>query len=241
MSLAEVPAESPSIDILYEIAHENGKVIELSGHTSCPVIKLSESQEDFLMGISRNERHNLRRNNKRLEKLGYEVEYYHASLSSDVQKEMDTFVKLHQMRWEQKDLGGCFKNQQFLDFHKEVLHIFSERGWTSLDFLVVNGEKVAGIYSYTYDGIYYLYLPGLNPAILPKASLGRLLLFQCISQAIEEGYEEVDLLQGASDYKMGLANKLRRSVIVRFYNKTIRAALSKGIENGKEVIKVLVR
>jgi CelD/BcsL family acetyltransferase involved in cellulose biosynthesis len=169
------------------------------------------------------------------------VVYYRASSNGDVQKEMEAFVGLHQMRWEQKGLGGCFKSQRFLEFHKEVSEIFSRRGWAHLDFLILDGEKVAGIYGYSYKGKYYFYLPGLNPEIFPETSPGTLLLFQCICQAIRDGCEEFDLLRGPADYKMAWANGLRRSMTLKLYNKTIRAAASKFIKSGKEIVKVLVR
>src|SRR4030095_13738154 len=66
LCLADVPAESSTIDILYETIEEAGKVIEVVDHTSCPLIRLTGSEEDFLKGISGNERYNLRRKSKRL-------------------------------------------------------------------------------------------------------------------------------------------------------------------------------
>jgi CelD/BcsL family acetyltransferase involved in cellulose biosynthesis len=145
------------------------------------------------------------------------------------------------MRWKQKGPGGCFQNERFLAFHKEIAGIFSKRGWVHLDFLTLNREKVAGIYGYTYNGKYYYYLPGLNPNICPETSPGRLLLFQCVCQAIRNGDGQFDLLRGAADYKLAWANGLRRSITMRHYNKTIRAAASKLMDSAKGVVKVLVR
>jgi CelD/BcsL family acetyltransferase involved in cellulose biosynthesis len=154
---------------------------------------------------------------------------------------MDAFVGLHQMRWEQKGGGGSFKSRTFLEFHKEISDTFSRRGWAHLDFLILDSEKVAGIYGYSYNGRYYFYLPGLNPNIFPETSPGTLLLFQCVCRAIRDGCREFDLLRGPADYKMAWANGLRRSVTLRHYNKTIRAAATKLLESGKGVVKVLVR
>lgn len=238
--LAEIPVESPSIDILYESIQDGGKVVEIAHHTCCPVIRLAGSVEDFLNGISGNERYHLRRKSKRLQELGH-VEYYRASLNGDVQKEFDTFVGLHQKRWVQKGSGGCFKSQRFLGFHREVSGIFSKTGRVHLDFLSVNGQNVAGIYGYSYNGSYYFYLPGLDPAVFSEASPGILLLFECICQAIRGGCKEFDLLRGPADYKTAWANDLRRSLTLRVYNRSLRSVACKLLDNGKEIIKVLVR
>jgi CelD/BcsL family acetyltransferase involved in cellulose biosynthesis len=238
--LAEIPMESASIDHLYGRSGEEGRVIEMVHHTACPMIRLTSSPQDFLNGISSNERYNLRRKIRRLQMLG-PAEYYRASLNGDVQKEMDTFIRLHQMRWEKLGLGGCFKSQRFLRFHREVSDVFSQQGWAHLDFLIVNGKKMAGIYGYTYNSRYYFYLPGLNPDLYPEVSPGILLLYHCIYQAIKEGCREFDLLRGPADYKMAWATDLRRSITLRLYNRSIKAAALKMAQAGKEMIKVLIR
>lgn len=240
LCLAEIPAESPTVDILYETVQEKGKVIEIVGQTCCPLITLTGSEEDFLNGISANARYNLRRKRARLEKQG-QVAYDRASLTGDVQKDMDAFIQLHRMRWEHKGDGGSFKSRRFSEFHKEVVDVFSRRGWVRLDFLALDGEKVAGIYGYSYNGRYYFYLPGLNPHIAPEASPGTLLLFECVGRAIRDGCKEFDLLRGPADYKMAWADGLRRSLTLKLYNRTIRAAASKLLENTKGILKVLVR
>ena len=190
-NLAEIPVESSSIDALYEIAQEEGKVIEIVSHTCCPVIKLTSSVEDFLKGISGNERYNLKRKGKRLEGLGH-VQYYR-ELNGDVQKDMNDFVKLHQMRWDQKGNGGCFNSKRFLNFHEEASGVFSERGWAHLDFLVLDGEKVAGIYGYSYNGRFYFYLPALDPNIFPEVSPGILLLYHCICHEEKTRNQETNM------------------------------------------------
>jgi len=238
--LAEVPVESTSIDVLYDLAQEDGKVIEMVGYTCCPLIKLNGNVEDFLKGISPNERYNLRRKSKRLQQAGH-VEYSRVSSDEEIQKEMDTFIKLHQMRWEQKGFGGAFKSQRFLTFHREISSIFSKIGWARLDFLILNGEKLAGNYGYRYNNRYYFYLPGLNPFLFPEVSPGILLLFYCIKLAIQEECAEIDLLRGTAGYKMAWASGVRRSTTLRLYNRHFKSVVFNMMESGKQMAKVLVR
>jgi len=154
---------------------------------------------------------------------------------------MDTFVSLHELRWNQNGAHGCFKSKKFLEFHREVSGVFAERGWTRLHFLVLEGQKVAGIYGYSYNDRYYFYLPGRNPAISPDVSTGILLLFQCVCQAIQDGCKEFDLLRGPANYKIAWANGFRRCLTLRFYNRNLRTAAFKIAESGKETVKILVR
>src|SRR5438132_5442126 len=240
LTLSEVPAESLTLERLCGLIHEDGKVLEITGMTGCPVIKLSSRLDDFMQGISRNERYNLHRKQKRLEQAGH-VTYDWASSIQDVEKRMEEFISLHQMRWNQKGNGGAFGRQRFMSFHREVARVFAEKGWVLLDFLLLDGEPLAGIYGYSYNGRYSFYLPGFNPAILPEASPGILLLFHCIKEAIREGNKIFDLLRGTTDYKMAWASGLRRSLTLQHYNQHVRSTVAWLLESGKTAVKVLVR
>ena len=240
LTLGEIPAESRSLDLWDGFVGEVGRVVEIVGMTACPFIALTERVEDFLSSLSGNERYNLRRKQRWLEEMG-QVAYQRASSDGEIEKAMDVFIRLHQMRWGQKGSGGVFRSDQVVQFHLDIARLFSEKGWIQLDFLLLDGEMIAGIYGYGYNGRYSFYLPGFNPAIAPKASPGILLLFHRIEKAIEEEYRVFDLLRGAPDYKIAWANGLRRSLTLRYYNRHLRAAGMKLVESGKSVVKVLVR
>jgi len=240
LTLSEVPSETSSIDIFDGFIQKSGQVMEIVETTSCPVIELSGRVEDFLAEISSNERQSLRRKMKCLESIG-NVSFYRASSPQEVEKEMDAFVSLHQMRWAQKGSGGSFQSQRFLMFHREIARSISQKGWVHLDFLLFNGEKIAGVYGFLYNGKYSFYLPGFNPSIVPKVSPGRLLLFHCIEKAIYEGCTQFDLLRGLAHYKQAWANGLRRSLTLRHYNNHLRTTAFQLMESGKEMVKVLLR
>jgi len=238
--LSGIPAESPTIDLWNSFIQEAGKVMEIVGTTACPLIELTGRLEDFVKRISSNERYNLQRKRKRLEQAG-RVVYERVSSIHDVGKTFEMFIQLHRMRWGQKAPDGTFRSQQFLSFHKEIAKVFGERGWIRLDFLRLNGEAIAGIYGYSYNGRYSFYLPGFNPTIFPQASPGILLLFHCIKEAIVEGHKQFDLLWGIADYKMAWANGLRRSLTFRYYNRHVRNSAVKLLESGKDIVKILTR
>ena len=144
------------------------------------------------------------------------------------------------MRWEQKG-GGCFQSERFSAFHRDVSRILSQMGWLRLDFLILNGEKIAGIYGFFYGRRYSFYLPGLNPGISPEASPGLLLLFDRIQRAIQEECQEFDLLQGTAHYKLAWADSMKRLLTLTLYNKNLRASVLKMVESGKAAVKILAR
>ena len=240
LTLSELPAESSSIDLWELMVGEAGRVMEVAGMTVEPFIDLRDGLEHFLTSLSGNERSNLRRKQRRLEGLG-SVTYERMSSSQDVDRAMDVLIQLHQMRWKERGAAGVFGDYRRRVFHRDIARAFSEKGWLRLDFLLLSGEPIAGVYGYAYRNRYSFYLPGLNPMVAARSSPGILLLFRCVEEAVREGDQEFNLLKGAADYKIAWATGLRRCVTLQYYNRHLRSAAVKALESGKSMIKMLVR
>ncbi len=240
LTLQEVPAQSTTLDIWDRLVQEAGKVIETEGLTVCPVIDIRTGLDGFLEGIGGDGRYNLQRKRRRLAQAGT-VSYSRVASLEDVPEAMEAFICLHQMRWERKAADGAFRSRRFTAFHREIAQRFIEKGWLRLDFLLLDGERIAGVYGYKYHGRYSYYLPGLNPGVEPHASPGILLLSHCVEEAVRDGCAEVDLLRGWADYKLAWATGLRRCLTLREYNRSIRAAALKLLQGARDTVKVLVR
>ena len=239
LTLSEIPAESSTIDFWASLSRDSGKVADIVDTTACPLIPLS-NVDDFLQSLSRNGRYNIRRKRRRLEQLG-QIAYERASSKQDIVKALESFIELHRMRWAQREPVGTFGSQRFLSFHRDIVRVLGDKDWVRFDFLRLNGEAIAGIYGYSYNGRYFFYLPGFNPTVCPQASPGILLLLHCIEQAIAEGHKEFDLLRGIADYKMAWANSLRRSITLRLYNRHLRSTAASLLARGKNAAKIVVR
>ena len=223
LTLSELPAESSSIDLWELMVGEAGRVMEVAGLTVEPFIDLRDGLEHFLTSLSGNERSNLRRKQRRLDRA------------------MDVLIQLHQMRWKERGAAGVFGDYRRRVFHRDIARAFSDKGWLRLDFLLLSGEPIAGVYGYAYRNRYSFYLPGLNPMVAARSSPGILLLFRCVEAAVREGNQEFNLLKGAADYKIAWATGLRRCVTLQYYNRHLRSAAVKALESGKSMIKMLVQ
>ena len=240
LTLSEVPAESSTLDLWNELFEEAGKVGEVVSTTGCPVIRLPGAIETYRAGLGRNRRYTLQRKTKYLQRAG-RMEYARVTSPAEIEAAFESLVDLHQQRWSTSANGGVFANDVSRRFHREVVQVLSERGRVSLDLLALNGRPIAAIYGFVYEGCYYFYLPGFDPAALPKASPGLLLLYHRIEQSIRAGERTVDLLQGAQPYKREWSNDLRRSVTWRYYNRHARALALKLLGSAKQAVKILVR
>ena len=240
LTLSEVPAESSTLDLWNELFDEAGKVGEVVSTTCCPVIRLPGDIETYRAGLGRSRRYTLQRKTKCLQGAG-RVEYSRATGPAEVDAAFESLVTLHQRRWSPRPGGGVFAHERARQFHRDLVRVLSERGRVSVDLLSLDGRPIAGVYGFVYHGVYYFYLPGFAPDVLPKASPGLLLLYHCIRQAIGDGERMVDLLQGAQPYKLEWSDDIRRSITLRYYNRSVRTVALKLLESGKQAAKILLR
>ena len=218
---------------------EAGKIIETVQQNGSPFLLLGR-KGGGLQELDYKEQCNLKRRGKRLQEAG-KVEFLHPDGSGNLKDNLNDFIRLHQTRWEKKGEKGCFHNDPFRAFHKEISEIASQKGWLFLEFLSLNGERIAGIYGFQYGETAFFYLPGLNPDRMPNTSPGKLLLFESIRRAEEKGVLEYDLLKGTYDYKLAWATGIRRALTLRIFNRTFRAVFLKTLESAKTLIKLGVR
>ena len=240
LTFPEVPAESSTIDIWSDLFDEAGKVGEIVSTTCCPVIRLPGDVETYRAGLGRSRRYTLQRKMKCLQGAG-RIEYSRATKPAEVGAALDSLIALHQQRWSTGSHAGVFASERTKRFHREIVQALSERGLVSIDLLKLDDRPLAAIYGFIYQGIYYFYLPGFDPAVLSKASPGLLLLSHRIEQAICDGEHTVDLLQGPQQYKLEWSNDLRRSMTLRYYNRHTRALGLKLLESAKQAVKILMR
>lgn len=241
MTLEQIPADSTTIGTLLQMWNDAGKVIDIVETSGCPLMHLPRSVTDFRATLSASRRYTLRRKQRALERIGL-VSYRHIEKGPEVRQAFEAFVRLHEERWTDNGAGGgAFHRKRFLAFHRQFVTRIEENGWLRISLLTLDERPVAGIYGFVYGNTYYYYLPGFDPGTAPRASPGMLLLSRRIEQAIEEGLEIFDFLQGETDYKTAWAGEIRRSVTLRAYNRHGRAVLLKLAECAKQAVKIAVR
>lgn len=231
---------SPLVGAWTRILEASGRPVAEASEWTCPVIELPPTMEAFRAGLSRNARYNLKRKQRWLEAEG-EVSFHHGGLGPEDPLGLATVEALHQRRWRAKDGPGAFASAPFRAFHKEVASVFAGLGWLDIDFLLLDGEPIAGIYGFTYGGCYYYYLTSFHPDRVPQASPGMQLLVHIVERAIERGCHRVDLLRGEAGYKSTLANGGRGCVGVRTHQGGPRVALYRSARATWRLARRLVR
>ena len=96
--------------------------------------------------------------------------------------------------------------------------VLAERGWLQLSFLDIGDQPAATYFCFDYGRQILVYNSGYDPQASPQLSSGWVLLSRLIQDAIGQGRERFDFLQGNEDYKYrfgGVDTPVHRTLIHR--------------------------
>jgi hypothetical protein len=159
-----------------------------------PYLDLPGSWDEYLTGLERKNRKELKRKFKRLE----EVKHEFVSGGS-----FNEFIRLHRLSDPNKNK---FMSESMEAFFSDIFKT-KFPGWqTDLDFLNVEAKPAAAIISFVGTDEVWLYNSGYDPQF-SHYSVGLLVKAYKIKTAIEAGKKKFDFLRGSERYKYDLGAK----------------------------------
>ena len=202
LELTSLPDGSPTIEYLPALAEAKGLAAEVTPGEVTPVAVLPGSWEDYLGGLSKKGRHELRRKLRRLQEADNPRQY----VCDDADKVagcMRHFFRLMRASSSDKDE---FLNVEREGFFLDLAAELTEKGQFRLYFLDVEGVPVASCICIDYADSYLLYNSGYDPDY-SALSVGLLNKALCIREAIEEGKSSFNFLKGDERYKYDLGGR----------------------------------
>ncbi|MDP7534387.1 MAG: GNAT family N-acetyltransferase, partial [SAR202 cluster bacterium] len=193
------PHNSPTLQHLPEIVRKLGFSVNIEEKETTPVTCLPGTWDEYLGGLRKKHRHELRRKIKRLEQAD-SPHQYSCQQADTLDGCMQDFFKLLRASSDEKDEFLTPEREKFfIDIAQEL----SARDQFKLYFLEVEGQRVAGCICFDYGESYLLYNSGYNPEY-SRLSVGLINKAFSIQAAIEEGRESFNFLKGDERYKYDL-------------------------------------
>lgn len=182
-------------EILSKGLAEAGTTAPLVEHSAALYIELPSSFDEYLAGLDKKQRHELRRKRRRYQDLVGRPQLERSGA-------MAAFARLHRRSGGAK---GAFMTETMESFFAAVLTLPGAR----LDSLTApDGATVAMAFGFEDDDAYYLYNAAYDPD-RADASPGMVLLAELIAEAIAGGRQVFDLLKGEETYKFRLGARRR--------------------------------
>jgi CelD/BcsL family acetyltransferase involved in cellulose biosynthesis len=203
VELCNIPQDSPTLQLLPDLARAAGLTVQVAQADVCPLIPLPATFDAYLAGIDKKQRHEIRRKQRRLEmeasEMGAGPQVYVVDARHDLEREVTAFVQLHRQSSGDK-LG--FMDERMAAFFQDLAGAMAAAGWLQLMQMYLGGRPVASLFSFDYGDAILLYNSGFEPAG-PYAFLspGNVLIGLAIQHAIGLGRRAFDFMRGDEEYK----------------------------------------
>ncbi len=202
LDLPSLPAASPTLVHLPPLAESDGMKVGIREDETTPKAELPDSWDDFLLGLRKKDRHELRRKLRRLDRES-EHRQYAAETGEALDGSMADFFRLLRAS---RDDKRAFMTEEREKFFIDIARESSERGIFRLYILEVDGVSAAGCICFDYGGHYLLYNSGYDPSY-SRLSVGLLNKALSMQSAIEEGRKVFNFLKGDERYKYNLGGR----------------------------------
>lgn len=192
--LEKIDESSPSISLLRKAGTDSGYLYRIQDRLESPLIKLPATYDEFIGQVSSRVRHTIRNNNKKIQKKYATVSYRKTETDAELDDDLGELTRLHQLRWQSRNLPGSFSRSNYRTFHKSIMKEMLKKGNLELWFMSVDGKAIAALYNINYNNRIYNYQAGTDIEFDPTIAPGVLLHHHCISEAIGMGLNEYDFL-----------------------------------------------
>lgn len=194
-----VTAQSATYQRLPDLLKQQGLSVEVKAEEVCPKIELPATWDEYLAGLRKKDRHELRRKMRRLENAGdasYHVVHNSEAFCDDLEEFLSLLINSRADK-------AQFMTSERKGFFYSALTTMAEKGYVKLIFLELDGVRVSSAVCFDYNNSFFLYNSGYD-LDYSSLSVGLLLKAYCLKEAIEEGKDQFDFLRGAEPYKYHL-------------------------------------
>jgi CelD/BcsL family acetyltransferase involved in cellulose biosynthesis len=192
-----VPETSP-LEPLRRAAAQHGLAVERRLEDVCPIVPLPETWEDYLDMLDGKQRHELRRKIRRAEGRA-RVDWYLTGDRQELHQDVEDFFELHRKSSPDKD--DFMSDPAMQGFFHAMAEFCLEKGWLELSFILINDEKAASMFCFSYNDETLVYNSGYDPQKYAYLSPGIVLLCYHVQDSIDKGRTAFDFLRGDETYK----------------------------------------
>ena len=198
--LPQIPTDSPTARELPELAAEEGFLTGRWPSSVALHIPLKGRWEDYVNGLDRKFRYNIRSRMRRLSALG-RVGLEVVDARDQVPSALEDGLRIEAAAWKGRVGTAIACQPQVRDFYTRLAQRAAMRDWLRLHFLTFEGRRIAFAYNLEYKGVLYLLKTGYDPqysAYSPSTMLATLLL----QRAFERRVTRYELLGDAEPWKL---------------------------------------
>jgi hypothetical protein len=227
------PSQSTTKALLNAFSEQDGWTVDRKSSPSCWLVSIEEKWHDYELRLSKRVRKILKEINDNFLSTG-RAKLSVATTFEEAQQKLATIEALHQARWNERSIEGCFATDGFQNFLTTLLNHWWSQSIAFVATMQIEGQDAAGAFGFWEQDTLNVYLVGMDTK-LAEHRPGWMLNSQIIKHAYQQGVRKVDFLRGDEDYKGrlgGLAIEQGRWLFTspRLSSRVRRTATHRGIE-----------
>ncbi len=195
------PDSSIALDLM-PLARERRYAVEYNQVDVSADMPLPAGWEEYLAGLERKQRHEIKRKIRNLQQLG-ETGYRTIADKDAIPAAIETFL---QMFPESRGDKARFMTGEMQAFFRSLSLAMAETGVMRFGVLEAGEKSVAMVMFFDYNDNIYLYNSAYDPAF-KSMSVGIISKAKCIQESILQKKKRFDFLKGAEPYKHHLGGK----------------------------------
>ena len=196
LCLLSLRENSPTLTYLPDLARRRGYIVVVEEEDAASGLELASTWDGYLTGLSKKNRHELRRKFRRLE-TATNWRWYGLHDPDQVATRVEDFISLMRQSSQDKDKYMTPDRQEFF---RHMIRRMAQLGLLRLYFLEIDEQPVATSLCFDYASSRLLYNSGYDPEF-GYYSVGLLLNALCLQEAIDQGMNYFDFLRGLEPYK----------------------------------------
>lgn len=232
IKLNELSENGTFINLVLPELWQRGWKFKSKAKEVCPQIQLPDTIEEYLDGLHRKSRYNLRYSKRAVIEKGL-FKVYQVKNKDELDSAFEKFVSIHQKRWNKRGYPGIFVNNEYQNFLKDIGEAFDEKDLLRMSTAIDNnGQCIAVNFAFKFKNRIYDYQKAFDDeSDLAKYSPGRALTYFLIEDAISGKCKCVDLLRGGEKYKLRFTNHKTRNWLMTIPGLSKRNSLKSFLYN----------
>lgn len=240
LRLGEIPATSPSLPVLRQLAAD-GHIVEEES-IPCATLRLPASWDEYLRRLRPRFRTRIRSVLRQLEARP-EIRFGWCERAADLERLLPALFDLHTRRWNEDGKPGVFGWDRKRQFYAQLSPLLLERGTLRFSWLDWNGQVLACQFGFVHGSTYLHLQEGYEPAS-EHWNVGLGLRAWTIRTFLEEGIAEYDFLAGVgrhkSDWGAETKESRRLSIATPRYRNQLFCHGRRWEERARELVKGVV-
>jgi CelD/BcsL family acetyltransferase involved in cellulose biosynthesis len=221
ITLANLPADSATLDGLHRVAGDNGLHVFARPAYMCAQVELGHDETRQELKESLAGKKKLRRYLRMMEREGA-VTFAHLDSRKQILAALPEFANAHIARFQATGRISSLATPPRRLFLEELANRFEGTGVVTLSQLKIKDRTVAWNYGFRFHGTWFWYQPTFDSRF-EESSPGYCLLSRIVTEACDtDAMQVVDLGLGAEGYKDRFGNSSRQTLHVTVTSSRVR-------------------